>query len=642
MQMYSVRNRLSLILIITIICNLSSSGQLPDTTGNSSFSVRFRTISAFSKYANRYKILSDVNDNYGAVDFSYSIQDRLRQTGYSDSSSLNGLSFLSGTFNELPFKPEDEKELFYGIWRSQLVKSHDEASIRRSMQEGTSALLSTGYSDLGLDFMPFITRLMEEQQLINYDPARTKIFGKGSKGIVTSVRILNALGSENTEINSGVCRDVHETARELLKTMCETYYSKLYPEKNIDFDDYLFLQSWTTNKSQHVTLSLVDPIDTKRVYELDWGRVIERTGINNYNNGRMYGNTYRIWKYDRRKDRSLPVDFKRTQFGNILDQHLFGMDEYMQFNGVYDYEDYSDISFRKNAGKIGNLSFSAGTYSPAQRYFMGGWNLKTTRKLGFLSHSTMFALQGAVQEDTRKKQLLYPQKDWDLTMSLMGIPRVVSDFEMLLYRNMNFTVNAFLAQQFDMFLLISSFRFGDAFNNEKQKEISWSGDGNLSFSNGVRMNHITADRTISNTLIIQARSCLLPNDIRLMSPNPFVLFSHLKFVTPEIDAITKTAFKFRKSSSLSVNTIFELTNMHAVIFSGNVTSKSAISHELYFVLSAGATEQLNGIHYFWYPAEQRWADITLGYKDHQFSAGLARYPSSPVTCNLSFRRIITH
>lgn len=631
------------LIFTAAICIISqiATGQITDTLGRSTFSVRYHMTSESGKYAPRYRILRNVNENYKAIDFSYSIQDNLRETGYGDSSLLSGINFLSGKYDELPVSPMNEKEVFYGVWRNRLVKSADPASIENSMEEGTKALLKLGYTDLGNDFLPFITGIMEEQHLINYDPARTRVFGKGSKGTVTSVQILNALGSENTFVNYGVCRDVHETARELLKSLCSTYYGNLYPDKHINFDDYLFLQSWTTNKSQHVTLSFIDPVDTKRVYELDWGRVIERTAISKYNNGRMYGNTFRIWKYDSQKQRSIPVDFKRTQFGKILDENILSPDEYMQFNGVYDTEEYSDISYRNKTGKFGHLNFSAGTYHPSQRYFIGGWNYTTTgKKVAFLRHSTLFALQGAVQEDTRKKQLLYPQNDWDMTVSLMGIPRVISRFETPVYRKGNFSFNMFANQQFDIFLLISAFKYTDLMNDEKQKEISWSGDGNLSFSNGFRLRHSTKDNVISNSIILQARSCLLPNDIRLMTPNPVTLFSHLRFVTPAMDAITNTVFSFRKSSSLSVSTIFEFTNLGAVIFSGNVSSGSALTKKLYYVLSAGATEQLNGIHYFWYPSERKRADFTLGIDKNQFSAGLMKYPLSPVTCNLSFRRII--
>lgn len=595
----------------------------------------------YGKYALRYRELSNVNDDYGAVDFSYSVQDILRQAGLKDSSLLKNFFYLSGKYDELPIKPAGEKDLFYGVWRNQLVNSQDETSIKNSITGGTKSLLSMGYSDLGHDFLPFITRILEEQQLINYDRDRTKIFAKGSRGIVSSVQILNTLALEDTYTNAGVCRDVHEMARELLKTMCETYYGQIYPDKRIDFDDYLFLQSWMTNRSHHVTLSFIDPLDTKRVYELDWGRVIEKYDNRNYNNGRMYGNTYRIWQYKASKERSVPVDFKRTQFGKILDEQILSREEYMQFNGLYDDEDYSDITYRNNLGKYGNLNLSLGTYYPSQRFLLGGWNLTTKKKkIAFMQHSTTFGFQGALQEDTRRKQLLYPQDDWDMTASLMGIPRVISKFEIPFYRKGSFTFDGYLNQQFDMFLIMSSFKYGTVKEGDSEKELSWSGDGNLSFSNGLRIRHITKDKLISNSLIIQARSCLLPNDIRLMTPNPVTLFGKARIITPAIDAITGTKINITENNSFSVNTIFEFTNMKAVIFSGSVAAQSSLNGKLNCIFEAGMTEQLEGMNYFWYPAARRWADFSLLADRKQFSVGLYKYSESSLTCSLSFRQIL--
>ena len=139
--------------------------------------------------------------------------------------------------------------------------------------------------------------------------------------------------------------------------MCEVYFEHFYPDKKIDFDEYLFLQSWTTDASQHVTLSLINPLDTKVVYELDWGRVIEKRNISGYNNGRLYGNTFRIWQYNKEKQMSVPIDFKRTQFGKILDEDILTPDEYRQFNGIYDEEYYSNIRYIKNLGKSWESKF---------------------------------------------------------------------------------------------------------------------------------------------------------------------------------------------------------------------------------------------------------------------------------------------
>jgi len=156
--------------------------------------------------------MNSVNSNYHRVDINYSIQNFLKAENYGDSTLLNGFKLVKENnktgkelYSELaPYGSISDKVQFYGVWRNQLTKSSSEDEIRRSIIDGTNTLIDLGYSDMGNDFFPFITALMEEQHLINYDVKRTYGFNKGSKGIVTSVEILNALGSQDPEIKFGV------------------------------------------------------------------------------------------------------------------------------------------------------------------------------------------------------------------------------------------------------------------------------------------------------------------------------------------------------------------------------------------------------------------------------------------------------
>ena len=538
------------------------------------------------------------------------------------------------------YKPFTEKELLYGVWRARLSKSSSEGEIRQSVIDGTNALIDLGYSDISNDFFPFITALMEEQHIYNYDLTRTSGFSKGSRGIVTSLNILNALGSQDYTQKYGVCRDIHEMARELIKPMCEVYFEHFYPGNKIDFDEYLFLQSWTTDASQHVTLSLINPLDTKVVYELDWGRVIEKRNISGYNNGRLYGNTFRIWQYNKEKQMSVPIDFKRTQFGKILDEDILTPDEYRQFNGIYDEEYYSNIRYLKNLGKYGNLNFSAGAYYPDQKYFLTSWYLHTKKKkvVSFLNHSGTVALQMALHEDTRKKQMLYPQKDWESAYSIMSVPRYISRFETRKFKITDrITFDTYLNQQLDIFLILNSFHLNDSI---KDKEKTHSGDGNLSFSNGFNFDYYSENRTFFSSLTFQARSCLLPKDIRLFSPNPAVLLSNIRFITPAIDAISNTVVNINDKTSLSVIAMLEFTNKDAILFSGSLSAKVGVSDHFYFVTSIGGNDQLKGIHYFWYPVSKNRIDFQVNYYSNRLSLSLLKMPENQPTINISFIRYL--
>lgn len=615
---------------------------------DSLISINYRMLPEVEEYAPRYKIINSVNSDYRPIEINYYLQTFIQTQNYSDSSLLSSLylaeeNMTSGKvlYSELaPYNLVNEKILFFGIWRSQLTKSSSDAEIQQSMIEGTRSLIDLGYSDFGNDFLPFITRLMEEQHNFNYDVTRTDGFGKGSRGIVTSVEILNALGSMDSKNKFGACRDVHETGRFLLKPMCEAYFNHFFPDKKIDFDDYLFLQSWTTNASQHVTLSLINPLNTKVVYELDWGRVIEKTNITGYNNGRLYGNTFRIWQYDKEKQMSVPVDFKRTQFGKILDEDILTPEEYQQFNGIYDEEYYSNIRYLKSMGKYGNLNFSLGGYYPDQKYFLTSYFLNTRKKkvTKFLDHSNTIALQVAIHEDTRKKELLYPQVDWGLATSLMSVPRIISKFETKKIKiTNNITFEAYLNQQLDVFIIFNSFHFNDSLKN---KEFSHSGDGNLSFSNGINIGYLANDKSFGSSLTFQSRSCLLPKDIRLFSPNPIVLFSNIRFITPALDLISNTVININERNNFSVNAMLEFTNKNAILFSGSVSLKIGKSKDIYFVTSLGMNDQLKGMPYFWYPLSRNRVDFQFNYFSNVLSLSLLAVPENRPTLNISFRRYL--
>jgi len=618
------------------------------TSKDSLIAFNYRMLPAVAKYAPRFKILSNVNSDYRPIFINYSLQNFIKKENFSDSALLNSLNRVNANMvsgKDLytligDYNPFTEKELFYGVWRAQLTKSSSEAEIRQSVINGTNALIDLGYSDMARDFFPFITALMEEQHLYNYDLTRTSSFSKGSRGIVTSVEILNALGSQDFYQKFGVCRDIHETARELIKPMCEVYFDHFYPDKNIDFDEYLFLQSWTTDASQHVTLSLINPLDTKVVYELDWGRVIEKTNISGYNNGRLYGNTFRIWQYDKEKHISVPIDFKRTQFGKILDEDILTPEEYQQFNGIYDEEYYSNIRYLKKIGKYGNLNFSAGGYYPGQKYFLTSWFLNTERRrvTNFLKHSNTIAFQIALHEDTRKKALLYPQRDWQSAYSIMGVPRLISKFETKKFEiTRNITFDAYLNQQLDIFLIVNSFHINDTLKN---KENTHSGDGNISFSNGFNFDLFSDNKRIFSSLTLQARSCLLPKDIRLFSPNPAVLLSNIRFITPAIDVISNTLVNINEKTSISVNAMIEFTNKDAILFSGSLSAKIKISENLDFVTSVGGNDQLKGMHYFWYPVSKNRIDFQVNYYSNVLSLSLLKMPDNRPTINISFRRYL--
>lgn len=603
-------------------------------TSRISIELDLRTTPGIMRYENNYKIISSVNSNWIPIESNYAIQKILNATFYSDSAISATCKFLESNKEEFSLTELTQKELLYGTWRNNLTQSKNGDEIEQSVVSGTRELIARGYSDLATDFLPFIAMLMEENHMVTYDFSRTRGVGKGSKGIVPSHETLNALHAMDPSVNSGVCRDIHETGREILSAMGKEYYSHFFPQNNIDIDDHIFLQSWTTDASQHVTLSFIDPLNREKVYEIDWGRVIEKDNIYGYNNGRLYGNTFRIWKYDNKKGHTKPVDFRRTQFGKILDNSILSQDEYMRFNGLDNEKSYSSITMSRNSNKR-SMNISLGTYHPFQKYLMAGWKLPGREKnFGkIFNHSLTYLLQGALHEDTRKKQFLYTEKDWMFTSGVMMVPRVISKIKSArVDLGSSFSFDAFLYQQLDVFLLASSFT-----EKTDGHDISHSGDANLSFSNGFNINY-TPGPFVSGFFSLQARSCILPGDIRLMTPNISGLIPALKFVTPSIDAILNLNIEPVKNFSVSMNSIFEFTNLNSILYSGVFYARKVMDNGVSISLTGELSQPVKGLTYYWYPVPEKSIDIGISQKSNSLSFNISKYRQSNITTGVSLKR----
>jgi len=119
-----------------------------------------------------------------------------------------------------------------------------------------------------------------------------------------------------------------------------------------------------------------------------------------------------------------------------------------------------------------------------------------------------------------------------------------------------------------------------------------------------------------------------------------VLIPNLKIITPAIDIIGNILFTFKRNCNLSLDALFEFTNMDAVLFSGSVTGKIGISEIMNIGISFGANDQLKGMKYFWYPSQRKWVDIQVNYSKNTLAIGLLKMPLSGTTFNISLRREI--
>ncbi len=84
--------------------------------------------------------------------------------------------------------------------------------------------------------------------------------------------------------------------------------------------------------------------------------------------------------------------------------------------------------------------------------------------------------------------------------------------------------------------------------------------------------------------------------------------------------------------------MFEFTNLQATIFSGSASIQTKLQKDLNFSASAGITEQVKGIDYFWYPVSKRWITLSFRHLANSLSISFLKYPESRLSCNISFVR----
>ncbi len=69
---------------------LTDSRDSTSVDNRNSLGINYRMVPVLAKYENRYKILTNINENLHSVEVSYSLQNSLTSANYNDSSILKG------------------------------------------------------------------------------------------------------------------------------------------------------------------------------------------------------------------------------------------------------------------------------------------------------------------------------------------------------------------------------------------------------------------------------------------------------------------------------------------------------------------------------------------------------------------------
>lgn len=545
----------------------------------------------------RYHLVSDLSNDKYLIPYNWKIQEVLEIKDRLNLPFAANLDYLRKLFyckpNEL--QKRDDKNLMLGLWRTKLVNIQRDEDLPAAIWYGMDYLLPDQKFNW-TDYLYFVTLLMEEHYDYHYDHQRVKPSMPSAGDVLGVADIFKTFRAYDTTSVAGVCRDIHDTGLRLLREMGNAYFSYNYPDKSIDMDDYLYLVSWVTQSSHHVTLIAQNPLSPQQQFELDWGRLIQKENIRGYDHGRNYGNVYRIWQYDKNTDWIRPIDFKKTSLGNLLDQRFYQADEKFRLSGIDPGESYTYASFtrRKNNAAI---DLATGKMANDQNFTVLTFLKRWQNNRHFLQTSTAFALQALQYNDVNKKNVFFPGYHFSTSQATLVMPRLMAGIQTRPIRFLAKTKLSFFGLA-SLEGLVNAQHFIS--ENQNYAEFTTSGDGGVYCTQGVRVTWPSDDKTQLTTLTLQNRSFVIPKEIRLMTVDPSVLVRNLVWVNIARDLLFDLQRRLSSKYSYAVSFAAEQTQGNR--FFGDVKARISYDANPYhrWSLMVGSFRRISGMDLFWY------------------------------------------
>ncbi len=598
---------------------------------DSLFLFNFRTLPSTALNAGRITRLSFHGDNQEQYKFNSSIQKYFEEFNNPDNQILENTYFLlknnlqSISDNELYTTVANyidelsEKEVLFSIWRKNIVQLETEADMIENIRTSTKEMINLGYDKLEEDLLPFVTMLMWEQKMHHYDKARVISTRKGSKGIVTSIQILNALETLDNNVNAGVCRDVHDMGLRMLRPMLTEYYKEKKTDQDYNVDDYLFLQAWVTPSSQHVTIAVVDPENTRDYYELDWGSVLKKENQEGVEIGKMTGAAVRLWQYQPEKNLTQAFNLLRTQWGTYFDRHFFKNDEDWMFNGIYTPYYASSTDYIVTAGKKSEINISLGMLNAAEKtlsisYRSGTHNFDFAK---IFEYSGLLGIQSMIIDDTQRKNAAMAWDEWYSSLNLANSVRYIinlktKDLEIL----PNLKANIYALSQIELFLSLSHFKSNDIDFNDK---LQGSGDGNIWITWGGNLSYRIKNFEFDTKF--GSRNFLITTDVRLLSPNPFELIRNATVANSGNGILLRSKFD-NKNWLIEPEFRYEQNKMDAQFVLYSLKLGKSINPQNHFFMETGYYNQIKGIEYYWYAKSRYWLSLGINSSKKAFDFSL--------------------
>lgn len=589
----------------------------------------FRTI-------DRYTILSDLSFCTEPIRQNWKAQAYLEDNHRLHLPFESNLEELKKLFYSDPYllQRKDEKNLMMSLWRSRIVNIQNNGELPEAVKYGMAYFLPDQKMQW-TDYLYFVTQLMQEHYSYHYDYKRVKPSMPGAGDVLGITDIFRTFRAYDTTSVAGVCRDIHEVGLRVLREIGNMYIQYHKPSEKSSMDNYLYLVSWVTQSSHHVTLIAYDPLNPSHQYELDWGRLIQKNNIRSYDHGRNYGNVYRVWQYDTKRDWVKPIDFKRTETGNILDQRIYSAEEKMEFRGIDPGESYSLVgtSRQKNNSTI---DLAVGNMANQQDFVVLSFLKRWQNKKHFVQSSSAFALQAMQVNDVIKKNVLFPGYDFSTSLSTLVMPRFLIKINTRPIRLWYNTELSFYCNN-HLEALVNAQYFNSTTSN--YAEFTTSGDIGFYSTQGITLVWPSLKKNNLTRFSLQNRSFVIPKEIRLMTVDPTVFVNNLSWV----NIARNLSFQWQRSLSAQYYYQIALATEHTQLNHTFGNFKILLAYNAHPNMQWTGTistfRRLSGTDLFWYGPDQESFILNLLLKKPKLNFSLAgrRFDNNELTIGASIQ-----
>ncbi|RLD79199.1 MAG: hypothetical protein DRJ10_09205, partial [Bacteroidetes bacterium] len=400
-----------------------------------------------------------------------------------------------------------------------------------------------------------------------------------------------------------------------------------------------FLHAWVTPSSQHVTLVVVDPENTRNYQELDWGRIYKKEDQEGIEIGKMVGTTIRLWQYNPEQDVTGAVNLLKSQWGIFLDNNILKPDESWLLNGIYNPQYASSANYILSAGKKSEIGISiamlnAGERSLSFNYRSGSHHKQITK---FFQYSGLVGFQAMIIEDTQRKSETLAWAEWYSVVNFLNSVRYISTLKTTPIQIIpHLTANLYALSQLEVVWSMTHFKTNDiGFNNQ----LHATGDGNIWLNWGAEINYNRPQFEFD--IKLGSRNFLIPTDVRLLSPNPFELIRHATLANSGSGLLAHAKYK-NSGYIIEPEFRYEQNEMSARFTLYMLKLAKIIKQNNQFFVQGGSFNQIQGLEYYWYAKSRYW--YSLGFESYKKQFNISLYSEAIkndfLTFGLSFRKYL--